>query len=79
MKTLTHSFFLFVCLSLGAQAYAQVRRNVEVDGINYTILREADESETFGLASVAPKKKGKYFGDIVIPSGFQETDEAYAD
>ena len=48
-------------------------------GIDYTIIREADESETFGLDSVAPKKKGKYFGDIVIPSGFQESDDAYSD
>lgn len=74
-----HIFALALVCFLAMPVKAQEKRCIEIDGINYRILREADESETFGLASVTAKKKGKYYGDVVVPSGFKEGDDEYAD
>ena len=51
----------------------------EVNGISYRIIKEADESATFGTVHVCSKKNGKYEGNINIPNAIKQGSDKYAD
>lgn len=59
--------------------FGQPAKYIKVDGIQYRIVREADESSTFGLVSVAPLDYGHYEDDITIPNAIKESGDEYAD
>lgn len=64
-------------ISLCISALAQ--NTFEVDGINYSIIKEADESSTFGTVCVTAREGKDYIGDIIIPNGVKNGDGEFAD
>lgn len=68
---------LLIAVSCGITAFGQ--KTFEVDGINYRIIKEADESSTFGTVSVCPKQYGKYEDDIVIPNAVKQGNDQFSD
>lgn len=51
----------------------------DYNGITYRILRDADESSTFGTVAVTAKDDGFYEGTIVIPNAVKQSDDEFAD
>jgi len=69
---------IFLCaLSIGFPSYAQ--STFEVDGINYSVIKDADESSTFGTVCVTAREGSDYEGDIVIPNGIKNGTDEFAD
>lgn len=49
------------------------------NGITYKIIKDADESSTFGTVAVTAKSDDFYEGEITIPSAVKQSDDEYAD
>ena len=48
-------------------------------GITYKVLKDADESSTFGTVAVTAKDDGFYEGTITIPNAVKQSDDEFAD
>ena len=66
-------FLTLVSFELTAQKY------IEVNDIRYRVIKEADESSTYGTVSVAKPEFGEYEDDIDIPNVIKESEDEYAD
>lgn len=79
MKTLRIIIIVLISVFVSHRTYCQTVKYIEVDGIRYRVVREADESSTFGLVNVTALSYGHYEGDIIIPNAIKESNEEYAD
>lgn len=49
------------------------------NGITYKIIKDADETSTFGTVHVTASEGDEYSGDIIIPNGVQDGEGEFAD
>lgn len=54
-------------------------RYFEQGGLRYRVIKEVEESSTYGTVSVCPPEFSQYSGDIVIPLTVKEFDDQYSD
>ncbi len=72
--------FIYIGLLLGLySSFASAQNTFEVDGINYSVISEPDESSVFGTVQVIPLEFGHYEDDIVIPNSVKQNDDQFAD
>ncbi len=75
MKRLVAILSCLFCLVLNVGA-----QNIfEMDGITYSVIRDAGESSTFGTVKVIGSESGFYEGEISIPNGVKNSADQYAD
>lgn len=80
MKQKQVIFTVFLALfSTSLSLRVEAQNTFEVDGINYSIIQEADESSSVGTAQVCPLTYGQYEDDIVIPNAVKQSDDPFAD
>lgn len=70
----------FALLATSAKTHGQDdSRYFEQGGLRYRVIKEVEESSTFGTVSVCPPEFSQYSGDIVIPLTVKEFDDQYSD
>ena len=67
---------LLLCLY---SSFANAQNTFEVDGINYSVIKEPDEFSAFGTVQVIPLEFGHYEDDIVIPNAVKQNGDQFAD
>lgn len=75
MKRLYLTFAAILC----AANFSHAQSIIEVDGISYKIIKEADEANTHGLVHVCPKPYGQYEDAVIIPNAIFHGSDEYAD
>lgn len=63
---------MLVAVLTSAQSVLEAQSTFEVDGINYSVIKEADEATTFGTVCVTAREGKDYEGDIIIPNGVKK-------
>lgn len=76
-KLLIIAFALF---ATSAKTHGQDdSRYFEQGGLRYRVIKEVEESSTYGTVSVCPPEFSQYSGDIDIPLTVKEFDDQYSD
>ena len=60
-------------------SFAFGQDSFEVDGINYSIIKEPDEYSAFGTVQVVPLEYGHYEDEVVIPNAVKQNDDQFSD
>ena len=78
-KSITILACLITITIMPLQNHVNAQSVFDYNGITYRIIKDADESSTFGTAAVTAKSEGFYEGVVTIPSGIKQSKDKYAD